>query len=173
MISPSEAANRATLRIVVQYRRSGRQTGPHRVWPGSGARPIRAGRFTWSGLSVALPQRRSRRTRFVGVVTHLVVQQACSRQLQTFSRFAAFAPRGALHGGFRIIRGCDLTRSAIPMLLVPTVGLTLSLPQRIGTRCDLLVFLLIHDISPFSQIETNVPLGLSANCPGLQPGSAC
>ena len=172
MISPSEAANRATFRIVTQYRCTGPQTvriGFCRVR----ARPIRVRRFTCPCAQWHYRSADPRRTRFVGVVTHLVAQQACSHQPQTFSRFAAFAPRGALHGAVLTIHGCDLTRSAVPVFPVPTVGLTLSLPQRIGTRCDLLVFLLIHDISPFSQIETNVPLGLSANCPGLQPGSAC
>src|SRR5262249_10403948 len=87
-------------------------------------------------------------------------QQACSRQPQTFSRFAAFAPRGALHGAVLTIHSCDLTRSAVPVLLVPTVGLTLSLPQRIGTRCDLLVFLPIHGNSPsFPKLRLTLPWG--------------
>ena len=74
---------------------------------------------------------------------------------QTFLRFAAFPPRSAFHDGVLTICGCDLTRSAVPVLLVPTVGLTLSLPQRISTPCDLLVYLLVPP--RFSKTRLTLP----------------
>ena len=98
--------------------------------------------------------------------------QAAGRK--TFSRFATFPPRGALHGAVCTIRGCDLPRRAVPVLLVPAVGLTLSLPQRIGALRDLLVLLPIHGQFPHtSPIETNCAVGCRQTAPGLQPGPAC
>jgi hypothetical protein len=93
---------------------------------------------------------------------------------QTFSRLALFPPRRALHGAARTIRGCDLPRREVPVLFMPPVGLTLSLPQRIGTLSDLFVLLPIHGQYPHtSSDKTNSVVGRSQTAPGLQPGAAC
>jgi hypothetical protein len=100
-------------------------------------------------------------------------RHAATRRPQTFSRFALFPPRRALHAA-RTIRGCDLPRRAVPVLLMPAVGLTLSLPQRIGTLSDLLVLLPIHGQYPtLPRIKTNSVVGRYQTAPGLQPGAAC
>lgn len=70
------------------------------------------------------------------------------RASQTFSRFALIPPRRALHGAGRTVLGGDLARRAVPVFLMPAVGLTLRLPQRIGTPSDLLVLLSIHGNYP-------------------------
>ena len=85
--------------------------------------------------------------------------QTASRGPQTFSRFALFSPRRALRGAVCTIRGRDLARRAVPVLLMPAVGLTLSLPQRIGTLSDLLVLLRIHGQYPpqFLRLRLTLP----------------
>jgi hypothetical protein len=80
-------------------------------------------------------------------------RQAASRRPETLSRFALFLPRRALHGAVRTIRSCDLARRAVPVLLMPAVGLPLSLPQRIGTLSDLLVLLPIHGHYPHTSSD--------------------
>src|SRR5437868_4478533 len=75
---------------------------------------------------------------------------------ETLSYFALFPPRRALHGAVRTLRGFDLAHRVLPVLLVPAVRFTLSLPKRIGAPRDMLVFPRIHGQSPtLPQVETN------------------